>query len=156
MEVYHSSSVRVVHPDVTHSRKFLDFGQGFYVTTLRNQAIKYAQRFLRRGKDAWLNIYELDDSFLSYKIKVFDGYDEEWLDYVAACRDGRVVDDWDVVRGGIANDKVFRTVDLYFAGDITKQEALRRLLFEHPNDQLCIRSQMVLDECLTFKESLQL
>ena len=38
-------------------------------------------------------------------------------------------------KGGIANDKVFRTVDLFFAGDITKEEALRRLLFEIPNNQ---------------------
>ena len=71
MRVYHSSSVRVEHPDVFHSRKFLDFGQGFYVTTLRDQAIKYAQRFLRRGKPAWLNEYELDDSFVSYNLKEF-------------------------------------------------------------------------------------
>ena len=34
MEVYHASMVRVERPDVYHSRKFLDFGQGFYVTTL--------------------------------------------------------------------------------------------------------------------------
>lgn len=52
-----------------HSRKFLDFGQGFYVTTLRDQAVKYAQRFLRRGKSAWLNEYELDGSFLSYHLE---------------------------------------------------------------------------------------
>lgn len=52
MRVYHASMVRVEHPDVFHSRKFLDFGQGFYITTLREQAIKYAQRFLRRGKEA--------------------------------------------------------------------------------------------------------
>ena len=58
---------------------------------------------------------------------------------------------YDVIIGGIANDKVFRTVDLYFAGDINKDECLRRLIFEEPNNQICIRSQQVLDECLTFK-----
>lgn len=157
MEVYHASMVRVEHPDVFHSRKFLDFGQGFYVTTLKDQAIKYAQRFTRRGKDAWLNIYELDEAFKSsFVIKEFDRYDAEWLDFVVACRKGNVIGDYDIVRGGIANDKVFRTVDLFFAGDITKEEALRRLLFELPNDQLCIRSQRILDNCLTFKESVRL
>ena len=34
MEVYHASMVRVERPDVYHSRKFLDFGQVFYVMTL--------------------------------------------------------------------------------------------------------------------------
>lgn len=39
MKVYHASMVRVEHTVVLHSRKFLDFGQGFYVTTLREQAV---------------------------------------------------------------------------------------------------------------------
>lgn len=74
MKVYHASMVRVEHPDVFHSRKFLDFGQGFYITTLREQAIKYAQRFLRRGKEAWLNVYELDEQLMtsSYALKEFE------------------------------------------------------------------------------------
>ena len=156
MEVYHASMMRVEHPDVEHSRKFLDFGQGFYVTTLREQAVKYAQRFIRRGREAWLNIYDLNDSFMDYPVKVFEKYDETWLDFVTECRAGHSVGDYDLIRGGIANDRVFRTVDLFFAGDITKEEALRRLLFEHPNDQLCIRSQKLLDECLTFKNSIKL
>lgn len=158
MEVYHASTARVERPDVCHSRKFLDFGKGFYVTTLKNQAVKYAQRFIRRGKEAWLNIYELDESSMtsSYTMKAFEKYDADWLDFVVACRKGNALGEYDIVRGGIANDKVFRTVDLFFAGDITREEALRRLLFEQPNDQLCIRSQMVLDNCLTFKESIKL
>ena len=158
MKVYHASMVRVEHPDVLHSRKFLDFGQGFYVTTLREQAVKYAQRFIRRGKEAWLNVYELDEQLItsSYSLKEFEKYDEEWLDFVVACRKGNVVGDYDIIQGGIANDKVFRTVDLFFAGDITKEEALRRLLFEIPNNQLCVRSQKLLDNCLVFKESIRL
>jgi len=48
----------------------------------------------------------------------FETYNEEWLDFVRECRSGRIQGDWDIVRGGIANDKVFRTLDLYFSGDI--------------------------------------
>ena len=59
----------------------------------------------------------------------------------------------DIVRGGIANDKVFRTLDLYFAGDIGKQDALRRLVYEIPNYQLCFRSQVAIDKCLTYIKS---
>ena len=128
---------------------------------MREQAVKYAQRFIRRGKEAWLNVYELDEQLItsSYSLKEFEKYDEEWLDFVVACRKGNVVgdyDDYDIIQGGIANDKVFRTVDLFFAGDITKEEALRRLLFEIPNNQLCVRSQKLLDNCLVFKESIRL
>ena len=131
MKVYHASMVRVEHPDVLHSRKFLDFGQGFYVTTLREQAVKYAQRFIRRGKEAWLNVYELDEQLItsSYSLKEFEKYDEEWLDFVVACRKGNVVGDYDIIQGGIANDKVFRTVDLFFFFFLTNKEALRLLFF---------------------------
>lgn len=61
MEVYHASTVVVESPDTTHSRAFLDFGPGFYVTTLQEQAVKYGARFTNRGKEAILNIYELAD-----------------------------------------------------------------------------------------------
>ena len=156
MEVYHASTIVVEHPDTTHGRAFLDFGPGFYVTTMQVQAQKYGERFIRRGKDAILNTYELSDDLNKWKVMEFKRYDEAWLDFVTECRKGRVVGDYDIVIGGIANDKVFRTVDLYFAGDITKEECLRRLIYEEPNNQICIRSQQALEECLTFKRSQRL
>ena len=151
MEVYHTSSVVVEHPDVQFSRPYLDFGAGFYVTTLYEQALKYGDRFILRGKDAVLNTYELYDDLSKWKVKQFVNYDGTWLDFVAECRLGKNVGDYDVVVGGIANDKVFRTVDLYFAGEISKDECLKRLVFEQPNNQICIRDQQVIAESLTFK-----
>ena len=156
MEVYHASTMVVESPDTTHSRAFLDFGPGFYVTILQDQAVKYGARFTNRGKEAFLNTYELADDLSKCKVIEFKRYDEAWLDFVTEFRQGRIVGDYDVVIGGIANDKVFRTVDLYFAGDISKEECLRRLIFEEPNNQICIRSQRVLNECLTFKSSQRL
>lgn len=38
MIVYHGSTVIVENPDVRHSYRTLDFGMGFYVTTVREQA----------------------------------------------------------------------------------------------------------------------
>lgn len=62
MILYHSSSVTVENPDIHHSREFLDFGKGFYLTTIHEQAIKYGDRFLRRNRDAWLNSYNFEYS----------------------------------------------------------------------------------------------
>ena len=61
MKLYHTSNIEIPNPDTIHSREHLDFGRGFYLTSLREQAEKYAQRFLRKGEDAFLNVYELDD-----------------------------------------------------------------------------------------------
>ena len=44
MKVYHGSIEVVKSPDVLHSYRSLDFGKGFYVTTVKEQAEKWAKR----------------------------------------------------------------------------------------------------------------
>lgn len=63
---------------------------------------------------------------------------------------------YDVVSGGIADDRVFNTLDLYFSNQMSKEEALKRLIFEKPNHQLCFTNQSVIDRCITFIESKEL
>ena len=146
----------VEHPDTQHSRKYLDFGRGFYLTTIHEQAVRYAQRFKRRGQSAWLNIYELSDHLEPWNIKKFESYDKEWLDFVAKCRNGENVGNYDMVIGGIANDRVILTLDRYFAGELSQEETLGLLKFERPNIQYCIRSEKMLKESLTYIKSEQL
>lgn len=152
MLVYHSSNQQFAKPDTLHSREALDFGKGFYVTRLKDQAEKYANRFLRAGEDAYMHIFEYTpDSDM--KIKIFDSYNEEWLDFVCSCRKGG--DDYkqyDIIEGGVANDKVFQTVDLYMAGVYNKEQALQNLAYEMPNNQLCFITQRAIDSCLRFVE----
>ena len=151
MKLYHASTEAIVYPDVVHSRPNLDFGRGFYMTAMRSQAVRYAERFTRRGKPAFISEYELDDELPGFAVKRFEGYDEEWLDYVAVCRHGGTPEQhYDAVEGGVANDKVFNTVDLYFAGVITKSEALGRLQYERPNHQMCILSDEMIKRHLHF------
>jgi hypothetical protein len=146
----------VEFPDTLHSRNYLDFGRGFYLTSLYEQAVRYAQRFKRRGQQAWLNTYEFSfDDESQWKIMKFDSYDEQWLDFVAQCRDGKDVGDYDMVIGGIANDRVILTLDRYFANEISQEEALGLLRFEKPNIQYCIRTERMLRECLTYINSEQ-
>lgn len=42
MRLYHASTSIIEKPDVLHSRDKLDFGKGFYLTTIREQAVRYA------------------------------------------------------------------------------------------------------------------
>lgn len=156
MKLYHSSNTSISIPDILHSRDYLDFGKEFYLTTLRDQAIKYAQRFIRRKQEAWLNTYELEITPEEWKIREFDGYNREWLDFVAKCRAGKDDTAYDMVIGGIANDKVIQTLDRYFGGELSEEATLGLLKYEKPNNQYCIRSQQMLDICLRHIESLQL
>lgn len=154
MKLYHSSNVIVENPDILHSRRYLDFGRGFHLTSLYDQAVRYAQRFKRRGQQAWLNTYELAEDFsFQWRVRKFDTYDKDWLDFVAQCRDGKDVGEYDMVIGGIANDRVIITLDRYFSGEISQEDALGLLRFEKPNIQYCIRSEKMLKECLTYIRS---
>ena len=47
------------------------------------------------------------------KVLEFDSYSEEWLDFILNCRSGRDTSDYDLVIGGVANDKVFNTVECF-------------------------------------------
>lgn len=156
MKLYHTSTVTVEKPDTSHSRNYLDFGRGFYLTSILDQVIRYGNRFRRRGKEAWLNTYELEADMTKWRILRFESYDKEWLDFVAACRAGSDGSDYDMIIGGIANDKVIQTLDRYFMGEISQMDALGLLKYEKPNIQYCIRTNRMLDECLTFIESRKL
>ena len=156
MKLYHSSNVLVVSPEIKYSRDYLDFGKGFYLTSLRPQAIKYAQRFIRREQSAWINSYEFSFNTDDWKILKFDSYDKRWLEFVSKCRAGKDDTDYDLVIGGIANDKVIQTLDRYFEGELSQVETLGLLIFERPNDQYCIRSQKMLDSCLKHIDGTQI
>lgn len=51
MILYHTSSLEIQKPNVSFSRDRLDFGKGLYLTPLKEQAILYGQRFIKRGEE---------------------------------------------------------------------------------------------------------
>ena len=48
IELFHTSPQKITEPDTRHSRTNLDFGRGFYLTSFKDQAIRYAGRFSDR------------------------------------------------------------------------------------------------------------
>ena len=82
------------------------------------------------------------------KVLTFDTYSEDWLDFILNCRREQDGTDYDLVVGGVANDKVFNTVELFFDGLIDKAEAIRRLQYEKPNLQMAFRTEKALSYLL--------
>lgn len=160
MIVYHGSISEVRTPLVSLGRKNLDFGQGFYVTDHKKQAISWANRMSRRKlAPAILNIYDLD--FESAKLKFrylrFEAYNKSWLDFIVASRMGRKP--WkfyDIVEGGVANDNVIDTVEDYIRGRMSAEAALAELSKHQPNNQICLLSQEAINTHLVFLESSKL
>ncbi len=154
MILYHGSSLEIIQPNIAFSRQKLDFGQGFYTTPLKQQATNWATRFKKLNKPAFVNYYEFDESlFNTFRIKEFSSYSEEWLDFILANRTEKEVEFFDIVIGGVANDRVFNTLELFLENLISKKEALGRLIYEESNLQICFKTQSIIDRHLNFKGS---
>lgn len=155
MIVYHGSYCEVKYPNIEFSRDALDFGKGFYVTNIKEQAINWARKFELRGKKSYINIYDLDLDEIKkkYRIKEYLTYSEEWLDFILECRNGnKIYLENDVIIGGIADDRVYNTLELFEDNLINKEEALKRLRYYKPNNQICIVNQEIIDKHLRYKE----
>jgi len=145
MTVWHGGGAEVSAPDLTHSRKAVDFGAGFYITPIREQAERWCEKRKRRTGHAVLSRYDYDESeAVKLKVLKFDSYSEAWLDFIVACRNERDTTDWDVVIGGVANDKVFDTLEAFFDGYATKEQTIGRLKLQTPNLQICLRTAAAL------------
>lgn len=145
MILYHGSFLEIAEPDLVHSRSNVDFGRGFYVTPLYEQAVKWCGKFKRRGRDGVISRYVFDEICEDeLKVLKFDSYSEDWLEFILNCRREKDTTDYDLVVGGVANDRVFNTVELYFDGLIDKKEAINRLRYEKPNLQICFRTEKAL------------
>ena len=155
MTVYHGSVAEIVHPDLALAKKRLDFGKAFYLTSFRRQAEKWAKRkAIRTRGTPVVNVYNLLDDLSMYRVLDFGAADESWLDFVCACRAGKAVwRGYDIIRGRVANDDVFKTVDAFLQGDITKDVALRDLSYAKPNDQIALVTAKAINGLLTFKKS---
>lgn len=155
--VYHGSALEVSKPLVALGRHNLDFGQGFYVTDLREQAERWATRIAtRRMAKPVLSFYEFDlDAAKQYRYLKFSFYDKAWLDFIVANRKGKMLwKDYDVVEGGVANDNVIDTVEDYMRGRMSAEAALVELSKHRPNNQFCILNQEIIDLHLHFVESI--
>ncbi len=153
MKVYHGSTELIKNPDVIHSYRPLDFGKGFYVTTNKEQAEIWAKRksVITGAKKAVVNIYEMCEDFGALVCKNFGENVSEWIDFVCACRDGGTdYEKFDVIIGKVANDKVFRVVDMYRSGIWDKERAIKEIR-AYPNyDQIAFISQKAIEQLLSF------
>lgn len=157
MIVYHGSSEVVRQPDILHSFRALDFGKGFYVTTVREQAERWARRkVVLDGGRAIVNLYQMDDDMTELQVKRFPDDLSDWIEFVCDCRDGKLgYQDYDLIIGKVANDKVFRVVDMYHSGIWDKERAIMEIR-AYPNyDQLAFITQIAIDKLLRFKGYLE-
>ena len=161
MLLYHGSTMAVRKPIVSRGRGKTDFGKGFYTTTSREQAEKWAQiKRDRMGDEAHaiVSVFELDDAVLNnpaYHTRHFDGATAEWLDFVVSNRRGEVHHNFDLIMGPVANDKLYATITLYENGILDANAAIEQLNTHQLFDQLSFHTTKAC-KLLTFVETFEL
>lgn len=161
MILYHGSNMVIEKPRIITQEKGRDFGFGFYTTTIKQQAERWAirtaglrSRITDKNENAVVNVYEFDENLpKGLNTKSLPNADLEWLELVIKCRsDLDFRHGFDIVSGKIANDNVGETLQYVIAGIMRKVDAVERLRFEKINNQICFCTQKAL-ESISFKES---
>lgn len=147
MRLYHGSDVSVQKIDLGCALMFKDFGPGFYLSADIKQAEAFARYKADRPKSVthspMVSVFEFDESNLtngSIRVKRFDGYSSEWIDFIHIYRT-TVATDYDVVIGPIANDDVRTSFALYEMGEMTRDELLEALKFKRVTYQYCFKTE---------------
>jgi hypothetical protein len=144
MIVYHGGYIEIKKIDLTKCEPNKDFGRGFYVTGIKEQAEIWAKRI---GKDH--NCKGVVTEFIFYenafidgvhRVLRFDSYNDAWLDFVTLNRrkDSPLpAHDYDIVEGPVADDRISRQIDNYIEGKISREKFLTMVSYEEPTHQIC-------------------
>jgi len=157
--LYHGSIYEIISPaDGNTKSPTTDFGDGFYLTEIREQAEAWARRkykSLRKyypNAKAIVNVYELDRERVinDFKYKFFPTTTDEWLDFIKDCRNNEE-HYFDIVEGPMADDQIYFFVNDYLTGRITREQFWEKALFNKYTHQVMIRNDAL--RCLKFINS---
>lgn len=155
MRLYHGSNVEVREPKIIKSKRLLDFGTGFYLTSDLEQAKKWAVRTATRREEGkpTISVFEIKEEELeNLDVLKFDIANIEWLRYITVNRTDKMArDHYDIVIGPVANDQAIRTVNNYIRGYFSEDIAIQLLLPQNLKDQYTFKTEKALT-CLKFCE----
>jgi len=156
MKLYHGGIQIVESPEIRTSDRTLDFGTGFYTTTSKEQASRWAKnKAIMQNKKPFISIYEFNEMNLENKDLhnlVFQKADEQWLDFVFSNRlNPNFHHAYDIVKGAVANDRVYESLNAFENGFMDKETLLKEFRTWKYVDQVVFRTTKAIS-CLTFCE----
>ncbi len=153
MKLYHGSNVKIEKIDLCRGRVGKDFGRGFYLSSDKQQAAVMAQTAVEREGHGvpFLNCFDFDESCLksgTLRVKVFEGYSQEWAEFIVANRNNRTdkqVHDYDIVYGPIADDRVGLQLRRFQNMYISLSQLVEELQYIHPTFQYFFGTEQALE-----------
>jgi len=156
MLLYHGSNIDIKEIDLAMCRPYKDFGRGFYLTVMKEQAEKMANRVAKiYGGLPVLNIYEIADSFKDTEgLKIKDFGEEtspEWARFIRNNRSRKFKNysdkecnhdnKYDIVIGPIADDDMTLLFRQYENGMITFENMLNGMIFKKTTNQYSFHTE---------------
>lgn len=159
MILYHGSNLEILEIDFAKCKPYKDFGKGFYLTSLKTQAIRMAQnKAALFGGAAIVTAYEIDahifDSEALHIRKFAMQPTIEWARFVvnnrnrdfrdAASADCNLDCKYDIVIGPVADDAIAATIRRYMGEQLDEEGLKRRLTYRELSDQYSFHSARAL------------
>lgn len=147
MMLYHGTNINFLEIKLNASRVGKDFGVGFYLTPDRQIAYRQAERKFRQYGEGGIFVHEFyinENSLKDFKVLRFDGYSEEWANFILLNRQHKShhsIHDYDIVIGPIADDTIGFQIRRYTEGIITKQQFLQAIKYHNVSIQYFFGSE---------------
>jgi len=164
--LFHGSNTEISDIDLSKCGKYKDFGQGFYLTSIKKQAIDWAKKITKRfrtGK-ATLNAYEFDNNLNDLNYKIFLEPNEEWATFIINNRNKDFVNHndrlsnhdnkYDFVHGLVANDDISAILETFLLGILPMTELSNALIYKELNDQYSFHSDKALSHLKFLKNEI--
>lgn len=156
MRLYHGSNIAIDNINLAMCRPYKDFGQGFYLTDIEEQAEKMAIRVAKiYGEKPIVNIYEIEDNFKDLKnLKIKDfgiQTTEEWARFVMNNRSRAFTDmknvlcnkdnKYDIVIGPVADDNMALLFRQYENEIIDFETLVKGMIYKETSSQYSFHTE---------------
>ena len=160
MILFHGSNVEIDVVDLRKCRPNKDFGQGFYLTDIPEQALKMAKRVVRiYGGEPVVTYFDVNmDALLSGELstRVFEKPDIAWATFVMNNRSRSFSDrnspecnlakQYDVVVGPVANDDLALLFRQFEEGFISIETLTKEMTFKQLTNQYSFHTQRAVNQ----------
>lgn len=145
MKLYHGSNMVIEQIDLSKCKPYKDFGQGFYLTEIKEQAEQMARRISAiYGGEPVVTEFEFDETALNtLSVKIYQEPCEEWALFVMANRsrnNAQPTHRFDIVIGPVADDTIATLFRNFDDGIIDLQMLVNGLKYKKVSSQYLFHS----------------
>ena len=153
MKLYHGTNCSIEAVDLSACRPYKDFGKGFYLTELEEQAKEWSLKITERfGNKPKVIIYEYTpDLNIGLKILTFDKPCLEWAYFIMNNRNRKITENfsglnnhncqYDIVEGPVGNDDIAVTLNQFIQGLLDDNSLIKNLTHKDLNHQISFHTE---------------